>query len=169
MSLVGFANVAAAAMVLAAVDELSEDEGTPGNAESKSSKCIKKPAASPKVRAKAKPNPRPKGTASKPKAVSKDKKGGGKKPAKKETPVKADDGEECNDEEQEQEDSEEEREVVPKKTKPPVLKRPASRTPKGAEPKQLKVSKYRYPTGRWAFKYGGREIMGASRQNRWFV
>ena len=165
MTQVGFQNFVAAAMVLAAVERLSDDDG-PGPSNPATAKAEAKPKSTPKGSPSAKKTPKVKAaakSASKAKPNAKNKAGGGKK--KRATPPAG--GKEENDEEQELDDEDiEEEEVVPKKrpsSSCKVLKRPAGRNAKAEKP--LKVGKYIYPNGRWGFKYGGKEIMGVSQPN----
>ena len=167
-----FHNLVLEAMVLAPVDALSDEE--PRRNQSAGSPNT---SAQPKAKSGAKPGPKAKSKGTGSKAQSKTASGKAKAKAKAKSEEKAKDykSDEANVNEtpEEEEEEEEEEEVIPKK-KPAsnarCLKRPAASSAPSSDtkvPKKYKkVYKYRYKTGKWAFKVNGKEVMGVSCQNQ---
>ena len=161
----GFQHVFATAMVLAAVDQLSDEDVEGKNKDASGSVPKSKPVAKSKSSA-SKPVAKPK----KPKAAPKS--AGSKAAAKEKVPKTK-----PSENEEEPEDKEMlmsgDEEIVPKKkpsakatiekapkAKSKGLKRPAaSRESTG---KKFSVCKYMYKTGKWGFKIHGKEVFGVT-------
>ena len=168
----GFQSVVATAMVLASVEQLSDEERPGTNNEATGSGSDPKPKA---VAKDAKSKAKAKGAPKAPKAVQKAaaKSAGSKASAKAKGPKTTKTTKTETEEPEELMEEAEEEDIVPKKkpsakvdkgsdktTKTKGLKRPAA----SSQPteKKFSVCKYMYKNGKWGFKIRGKEVFGVT-------